>query len=268
MKILMNRLLALLNDESPESTDYHIARSLIGHLEQVPKCSIVDMSSLCCVSKSKLSKFVRKLGFDDYKDFRLEAVQEQKKDVYNIGSNISIANYMRRQGEKEYFNILKKDIDLLYDSLDKSVLKELVTDIYHYKKVAAFGIGHSEAAAMYLQAAIAYMYKVIYTAIGDQKQEEYIREADSDTLIIIFSNSGRYIHVSQLREGEPPKDIFHKTDAKIAVITSNPQMQEDPNVDICLHFTYSSYVQNHPILFQLVSEYIVFEYQNTFYPDL
>lgn len=33
MKILMNRLLALLNDESPESTDYHIARSLIVNLD-------------------------------------------------------------------------------------------------------------------------------------------------------------------------------------------------------------------------------------------
>lgn len=268
MKILMNRLLALLNDESPESTDYHIARSLIVNLDQVPTLSIVDMSALCCVSKSKLSKFVRNMGFDDYKDFRLEAVQEHKKAVYDIGGNISIADCMRYRGEKEYFNVLKNDIDLLYNKLDRSVLKELVSDIYYYKKVAAFGTGHSEAAALYLQAAIAYMYKVVYTAIGDQKQEAYIRDADSDTLIIIFSNSGRYIHISQLREGEPEKEVFGRTKAKIAVITSNPRMKDDPEVDLCLHFSYSSQIQNHPILFQLISEYIVFEFQKEFYPNL
>ena len=46
---------------------------------------------------------------------------------------------------------------------------------------------------------IAGVGKYIKTNIYDVKQEQYINEADEDTLIIIFSNSGQYIYENGMK---------------------------------------------------------------------
>lgn len=262
MKILMNRLLTVLNDEPYDSMDYYIGKVLLSNMKLIPSCSIVETAKMCSVSKSKLSNFIRKIGFEGYKDFRLEAAREQEMEVYELGNNISIADYMQYYGEDSYLKVLKRDIDLLHENLDRRKLKKLVSMIHDSNDLAAFGTGHSEAAALYLQASLGYLHKAVYTSLSDKKQEEYVLNAEEGALIIIYSNSGRYIHANQLREGLPLRDILHQSKAKIALITSNKRMDDD--VDVCLSFPYSSNVQNHPVLFQMVSEYIVYEYQNLY----
>ena len=264
MKILMNRLLNLLNAEEYDTLDYYIGKSLLDNMGLIPELSIVKLAEICNVSKSKLSNFIRKIGFEDYKDFRLEAVREYEEEKYVLGNNISIVDHIMKYGEESYFQVLKKDLDLFKKNIDREQLKTLVRMLHDSSDIAAFGTGHSEAAAIYLQAVMGYLHKAVYTTLNDKKQEKYILNASENSVIVIFSNSGRFLNFQQLREGMPARNVFHVTKAKIVLVTSNRRMENNPDVDLCLRFEYSSNIQNHSILFELVCEYILYEYQKLY----
>ncbi len=66
---------APFNDGSPEDIDYEIARYVLTHLREVDAESMGKIAQGALVSKSTLSRFVRRLGFEDYDDF-LVAVRE------------------------------------------------------------------------------------------------------------------------------------------------------------------------------------------------
>ena len=112
-----------------------------------------------------------------------------------------------------------------------------------------------------MQFKLAFHKKIIYTNLSDISQEDYILNADEHTLIIIFSNSGKYITEYQLKEGYPRKDIFNLTKGKIVLITSNRKLAEDSRVDLCIGFDYSSNVQNHPYYFQFITDLIAVKYK-------
>ena len=76
MNILLNRLLALINQKESFSTEYYIAYSFLQNLFKISSFSIDETAQLCNVSKSTISKFVREIGFDDYTDFKLSDISK------------------------------------------------------------------------------------------------------------------------------------------------------------------------------------------------
>lgn len=265
MHVLYQRLITTISEGTVGSTEYYIASLMIQNINRLHRISISEIASLCNVSKSTISKFVRQIGFDDYTDFRLEAVRQKKKDVYILGGDtINITDYMYENGEAAYLSVLFCDIRTLFQGREREKIAELADDIYSYKKIAAFGEVYSQTASMNFQYKMSYYRRFIYTTLNDRKQESYIAGADENTLLIIFSNSGRYISMFSNREGEPEKDCFNKTRAKVTLITSNATMATDVRVDNCIVLNYSTKVQEHPILYQLLIEQIALVYQRKY----
>ncbi|WP_099469744.1 MurR/RpiR family transcriptional regulator [Konateibacter massiliensis] len=265
MPLLYNRLVTTINETTIDSIEYHIAGVMMESIGSINSFSIGEMAKLCSVSKSTISKFVRKLGFDDYIDFKLEAVREHEKAVYIKNQNTSnITDCILAHSVDYYRKILDYDINHLFQTIDKQPIEQLVDDIYHYKKVAAFGEVYSETICLNLQYKMAFYQKFIYTTLNDQKQTEYIRNADEDTLLIIFSNSGRYINVHAMQDGMPQKDCFNQSKGKVVLITSNKEMRQNSWVDSLIYYEHSTNVQNHPILYQLLIEMIAVKYQQKY----
>lgn len=264
MYILYNRLINILIERKPDSMEFYIADMMVKNLKFLPDMSINEAADLCAVSKSKLSKFVRDIGFDDYLDFRLEAAREKEKEMYNSGEKCNITDFIRKNSVEQYEKVLLCDIHEVLFGMDIVQLKRLARDIHDFNNVAAFGISYSEAAAMNFQHKMHYYQRYVYTTLNDRKQDEYIQKACEDTLLIIFSNSGRYITEFQFQEGAPKKDSFDRTKAKVVLITSNEEMASDPRVDECILLKYSQKVQNHPILYQLLIERIANIYEQIY----
>lgn len=226
--------------------------------------SISDVAKMCTVSKSTISKFVRDIGFEDYLDFKLEAVRQGKREIYNKDGKCNITDYIHRHGVWAYEKVLSEDIRSVLFGMDKMQLKRLAVDLHEYRNLAAFGISYSESAAINLQHKMHYYHKFLYTTMNDTQQEHYIETADEETLILIFSNSGKYISVYQNRDGCPVKNTFDKTKAKIVLVTSNRQMLEDERVDECILLQYADCVQNHPILYQVFIERLLYCYEEIY----
>lgn len=266
MPILQSRLTTILNKEKRDSVDYYIALNMLEHLMELSDLSISQIAELCAVSKSTVSKFVRELGFDDYADFRIEARLMHEKDTYTKeqGLTINITDFVMQNGLKEYQKILFQDIQSLFEEIDYDKIKSVAKMIHDYKKVAAFGDSYSETAALNLQHKMSYYRKMIYTTIHDQKQTEYIEHANEDTLIIIFSNRGKYISTYQLLDGHPEKECFNQTKAKVILITSNRELLLDERIDTTILYRHSTIIQNHPVLYQMIIELIAVEYQKMY----
>lgn len=260
MGILLNRLLIVLNDSDLKSTDYHIAFTLLSNFYLISEMTIGEVADLCSVSKSTISKFIRKLNFEDYAEFKAAAPFVENRSGFKLNYNRNIAEYIEQNGLVSYIDIILKDVSSCKQSIDMEKIKELAGYLAGYRKVASFGLLFSELGAMDLQTKLADNGKFIITNLNDVKQDEYINSAREDTLIIIYSNSGSYIQRYMLSEFQTKKD-YSKLKAKIVLITGNARMENHPDVDLCISFAHKSNVQTHSVIYPLINDMIIMEYR-------
>lgn len=257
---LLNRLLIMLNDSEMYSTDYHLAMTLLLNFYSLHELSIGEVANLCNVSKSTISKFIRRLNFEDYADFKASATFKENRYGFNLNYNQNIAEYIEKFGYESYLECIYKDIKSILTPKNTESIENLAKDLSEYKKVASFGLLFSEVGALDLQMKLAYNGKFILTNLDDVKQDTFIKKADENTLIIIYSNSGSYIQRYQLSEFQERKD-YSKIRAKIVLITGNEKMEVHPAVDNVIIFKHNSEIQTHSIIYPLLNDKIVNEYR-------
>lgn len=255
MNILVYRLLNILNEANKDSLEANIAENILKILDKIENYSIDQVANICHVSKSTLSKFVRKLNFECYKEFREFAIYEKEKQLRNPKEL-----YVEKFGMDAYVDLLKRDIDVLYESISFSQIKNLAQAIHQYSKVAAFGSLYSQTLAMDLAFQMGREGKYIRTFTDDIKQEEFFNEADENTLIIIFSNSGQYLFSERMKKQDSRKDFIKKTKAKIALVTRNSEAAMSPLVSYPVVYKFSSEVDNNVILNRIIITMIQNEY--------
>ncbi len=260
MGLLLIRLLIALNDKEANSTDYFIAYTMLMNYDELSKMSINEVATLCYVSKSTISKFIRSINFEDYAEFREASKFKENRYGFNLNFNKNIMEFIENKGTDKYIDVIHEDIEELKRNLNLEKIKKLAQYLNEYKKVAAFGALFSEYAALDLQAKLAYNRKFIFTNLDDVKQDNFIKNSKEDTLIILYSNSGRYFEKYQTSEFQTNKD-FSNVKAKIILITSNKKFENHPKVDLCIYFSHTSKIQTHSILYTIINDIITMEYR-------
>ena len=258
---LIIRLLTLLNNEKTTSTYYHIAETLLKNYNQIAEVSISEIAALCNVSKSTMSKFARFIGFEDYFDLKNAAPFAENKYHFDLNYLSNIIRPIETQGYEPYLDAIINDIASFRDKVNMDAIDRLAQDLVHFEKVGAFGLLFSESAAIDFQYKLAYSEKFIVTFQSDVKQVEYIEEADEETLIVIFSNSGGFLQRQQLRENIPYKNIFEKSKAKIYVITANQEVENYPFIDDVILFPHETKFQTHAYIYQIIMDLIISRYR-------
>lgn len=261
MVILYNRLLTILNEQTLGSTYYCIALQMLKMYHELGAMSINQLADKCFVSKSTISKFIRKLGYEDFNEFQYVARKLEDTYHYKFSFNNNVMHYLDVNGYDSYVLAILNDIMSTYHTLDWDKVRRLVKDIYEYNTVASFGLMFSESAAMDLQYKLAYNKKFILTNINDIKQEQFIENAGEDVLIIIFSDSGEFLNKYRHIEDFVNKRAFDKTKAKIVVITSDPKIEDDPRVDYTITYKKMQDLCTHRILYGILTDMIAFEYR-------
>lgn len=222
--------------------------------------SIEEMASLCAVSKSTISKFIRVLGYEDYRTFQKQAainLNRKQRENYFV---TDVMRYIDEHSTDAYVDAVLRDIRMTYELLDWEKLDRLAAEIYHYEKVAAFGCDFSETAALDLQTKLRDQRKFIVTNIDDQKQADYIRNADDKTLVIVFSDSGEYVQRPQNTDSVRAHWAFENFRGKIVMITSNPDAEKNPLVDYCLLYRHCREVHTHRILYAVLTDLLAYRY--------
>ena len=82
MYIVAYRLINLLNDSEYDSTEAHIAESLLGIIKEIEHMPIDQVADKCHISKSTLSKFVKRLGLKTTRNsVTMHAMKKRGQDI-------------------------------------------------------------------------------------------------------------------------------------------------------------------------------------------
>ncbi|MDT2695802.1 MurR/RpiR family transcriptional regulator [Enterococcus gallinarum] len=263
---LIIRLLTVLNNETTSSTYYHIAQTLLNNYSIIDKSSISDIATLCTVSKSTISKFARSIGFEDYYELKKSSTFAENKYHFDLNYISNIINPIEKNGYDDYLDAIIKDISAFKQQSNMRSIDALAKCLTTYNKVGAFGLLFSESAAIDFQYKLAYAGKFIITYQSDLKQIEFIEQADEETLLIIFSNSGGFLQRQQLRDDIPYRNVFENTKAKIFVITANEEVRNYRFVHDVILFPHETIFQTHSFIYQIIMDIIVSKYRQYLEP--
>ncbi|MGM9959778.1 MAG: MurR/RpiR family transcriptional regulator [Allobaculum sp.] len=267
MNVLCMRLLLFLSEEPYGSANFAIAQRILDHIDEIEKRSIQDLADLCGVSKSMISKFVRNLGFEDYKDFRMASPFQDNKYGNEINYVHNVLGYLSNHSYQDYVNTINLDLMKAVMAIDLFTIDRLVDDLACHKNVFAFGYMFSQRTAEDLQTKLGYVKKFIITSSLDLRQEELISQARPEDLIIIFSDSGQYMrhyYESNMIEFDY-RSAIETTPAKVVLITNNKEAAKMDYVDYAITYPRSSNLITHRYIYQLVTDLIVDRYYHRVY---
>ncbi|MCF7914675.1 MAG: hypothetical protein K9L66_05875 [Spirochaetaceae bacterium] len=131
---------------------------------------IHEAAELCQCSVSKISKFVKKLGFKNYKQY-LDFL------------------YGREIDRSEQSDELKR-IKAFIDAFDPAMIDELLELIDAHKKVILFGYGPSMLCAQYFEYRFRNCSDKMVIAISDEVAIDNM--VDDTTLLLILTETGRF----------------------------------------------------------------------------
>lgn len=214
MSYLFYRLILFLNTASKDDLNYTICEFVLKNIDEIPKMNIVDFAKNCHVSPASISRFCRKLGFDDYAHLKSECGRFKGKKLneyqdQNIGDSPDLVLTDFIANQKQHLSSLEQVLN--FDELD-----EFIDEIFASNTIALFGSHFSHSVAQLLQTNLVICTKY---CLAKNELEQQIKIAESLTendMAIIISVKGNYVHANQRLAR-----ALKKTKAKIVYITAN-----------------------------------------------
>lgn len=148
-----------------------IHEKITAKLKQDGALTITQAAALCDCSASKISKYVKKLGFQNYKQYM----------DFMCGKEIP-----RKESSSEFDRIRN-----FMDEFDLSLIDRFIDLIHGYEKIILLGYGPSRYCAQYFEFRLQLIIKQTVIAVADDISARAL--ADDKTLLIIFSATGTYL---------------------------------------------------------------------------
>jgi len=161
-----------LTENKLNQTEQIIHQKLTPLLKENPKLKIAEAAMICNVSPSKISKYVKKLGFENFKQYRL-----------HFSGQVVLQE--RASGSDEITRVRN-----FLEHFDETLVNQFLTYFSKYEKIVLYGLGPTFILLEYFTYKLSFMTeKKIFVT----QEENYIeRLADEDTLLIIFSVTGAF----------------------------------------------------------------------------
>ncbi|WAA09123.1 MurR/RpiR family transcriptional regulator [Fervidibacillus albus] len=196
-----------------------IAEHFISLGNDVVNKTISELAKEINVSESTIFKFVKKIGFNGFQDFKISVAsnfrtnEERKKELVVFADiNKSDSAYTIAQ---KIVNSNKELMDDLLHSLNEQKLNEALNLIYPAKNISFFGEGASSVVALdSFHKFLRTKYHCNYVA-DYHMQLSYASKLGPDDCVFLFSHSGETINTIEIAK------ILRKNQAKIITLTGN-----------------------------------------------
>ncbi|MCE5330114.1 MurR/RpiR family transcriptional regulator [bacterium] len=179
----------------PQMTDSEkkIADYVLNHPEEIYKLNIHDLAKLNKVSLPTVFRFTQTLGFEGFKEFKIELIKDMA-----VGLNMSVENTDYSSTESITRNIFEQDINNLKETLnliDYENLEKAVNIIINSRRILFFAVSASLSVAFdaynkFLRAGF-----ISYYVSDSYSQRIYSTQCNSDDVAIGISFSGESIEV-------------------------------------------------------------------------
>jgi DNA-binding MurR/RpiR family transcriptional regulator len=140
------RIKTIFDDLTPK--EKIIAEYILHNPEKIVNSNIATLSEELNIAGSTLFKFVKKIGFEGFKDFQLALVCQINEELYSIvHEDVSLEDSPFSIAQK----VMRSDIRTLQDTsllLNEKAITTASDMIIKSKKLCFFGLGGSEIVAM------------------------------------------------------------------------------------------------------------------------
>ena len=147
-----------------------INETLIAFSKTATNITITKAAEACDCSVSKISKFVKKLGFNNYKQYI--------DFLYGKGLPVNRSS------------IELERIKSFIDDFDISLVDEFIELLNSYEKIILFGYGPSFIATQYFEYKLRINTNKFVIAVPDEISVESL--LDDKSLLVIFSTTGKF----------------------------------------------------------------------------
>ncbi len=245
LKRLPYTLLELINNESTESVDYIISDYILQHISTLHDANIQDIADACAVSKSTISRFCRRTGFQTYHEMKEEI------DTFHPYRD-SFFHVPLVDEEGTYLQKVARQISFLDQNLNYDQIRKLAEEIYNHDRVMMMGSMQAMNPAANLQQDLFASNKICRAPGSFVLKEEAINKAKPKDLVIIFSNSGLFFERMNLK----PRSYAKLNELTVWMITGNENAIQLPYVDYMIHVPNNNSYVTHPLQFNLVESVI------------
>lgn len=142
------------------------------------------------VGNASVSRFIKDLGLSGFSELRELILYSDCQFIFVDSSNV----------ENEVFESCTHALEIAKNSVDVQRIDVLCDAIKQAKEIAIFGLGKAECAAICLQMDLFSLGKNAYSSIQYSEQIEYIKQAEKDCLIILFSATSSYFEYYDIRQ--------------------------------------------------------------------
>lgn len=183
--MLMNRLNEQLYMTSHTDIDHIIAKFIKQNLDDIGKMSIEEVATCCFVSKGKISKFCRSLGYESFIAFKDDCIKEtqiKNKVITRTGENL----------ELDYLIHLNHSLDTIYQNLSQLNLEKtnhLIEKIQRARQIYLYGVAYSNLLCKYIQYELDFLDKEVII-MDESLQKDYIHPDDSLLIVVSVGGNG------------------------------------------------------------------------------
>lgn len=181
--MLINRLNDYLYNTDHDDINHHIVKYIKKNMDQIGTMTIDELAAACYVSKGKISKFCKMLGYENFIAFKDECSQEVKVK--------SIVIEKQSKGlELEFKEHVHHSLRVIEQNLCESNLASidlLVKEMKEASHIFLLGISYSNLLCRYIQYECDYFDKEVIV-IDEKIHKEY--EINENSLLIVVSVEG------------------------------------------------------------------------------
>ena len=141
--MITNKINTLLNNSQQGDIDYAICNYIKMNLKEVAFMSIEELAKQTYVSKAKISKFIKKIGYDNYIAFKDDCLLELE-----IRKQVTNTNYFLT---KKHLHDSLSWIEKNLMKIEQSQIDYFVRKIKEAKHIYLYGVAYSHLLCKYLQ---------------------------------------------------------------------------------------------------------------------
>lgn len=241
---IIHSLQLIVNERADhDDTDANIAWHLLHNIYNDDfRLNINDVADACFTSTSTVSRFVRRLGFDNFNDMKknYEMITISKDELFfdNL-ENMHFDFRNDREILRRYVDIVKNSLDDMLDHFDFAELDQLCKDILEAGHIYLFGLQIPAQLMSHTQFLMLYLGINVQFYPNQNEQIKVSKMVEKGALAIVASVDGNY-----LREMKEVVFNLVERDAKRILITQNPSLKLANRFDQIIYLGDYQYAKN------------------------
>ena len=189
----MNKIIERMSETAYLSeNDKVIAEYMIEHLEEIPKLSAREFAKRTYTSATSIIRFVKKLGYENYNDFKYNVVQALKNMNLDdeVTSNENHLSLLNKVTQLE-LNTIKEMNDMI--SLD--LFDDIISLIHSTQYIDIFATDTNASIALYASHILSHFGKITQVYKDTDKQLYFSLNAPKDHVVFIMSKHSKNVRL-------------------------------------------------------------------------